>query len=168
MNEMRRLINIMESAEAQATDEGALGKAVGAGALAYMLANNPLADKPKDVDAPSAEPTQVTQPQAQSLEDIADHYMNKYKARGVTGTGPMGSINQSALAGTPEEALYRVMLKMSPNNEAWAEQGMVRYLDAKNPSHPAYVKPYRSKNPGYMPLAVKLGSKLIGKEKPAK
>ncbi len=161
-------MRLYEITNPEQLDEGAFGKAVGAGALAYMLANNPLADKPSDVDAPDAAPTQVTQPQAQSLEDIADHYMNKYKARGVTGTGPMGSINQSALKGTPEEALYRVMLKMSPNNEAWAEQGMVRYLDAKNPSHPAYVKPYRSKNPGYMPLAVKLGSKLMGKEKPAK
>ena len=160
MNEMRRLINIMESAEAQATDEGALGKAVGAGALAYMLANNPLADKPKDVDAPSAEPTQVTQPQAQSLEDIADQYMNKYKPRGVTGTGPSGSINQSALEGTPEEALYKVMLKMSRGQEAQAEQGMVRYLYHNNKSHPAYQKPHKGLNPGYMPLAVKLGSKL--------
>ena len=137
MNEMRRLINLVESAEAQATDEGALNKAVGAGALAYMLANNPLADKPKDVDAPSASPTQVTQPQAQSLDDIADYYLKHYKPQGMLGIGPQGSILQSGLKGTPEEELYKVMLKKSHGSKHGADQGMIYYLYDKNRSHPA-------------------------------
>jgi len=134
-DEMARLILLVESAEQ--LDEGAFGKAVGAGALAYMLANNPMADKPKDVDAPDASPTQVTQPQAQSLEDVADQYMNKYKPRGMLGIGPQGSILQSGLKGTPEEALYKVMLKMSYGSQKVADQGMVRYLHDNNKSHPA-------------------------------
>ena len=146
MNEMRRLINIMESAEH--LDEGPIAKALGTAALAGTLAMGSPDAQASDLDSIwDKKPVELSQTQQDEIKKLAVQVVKQY-----AGSNVRGRFKEINLYGTPENALFkeiksifhsqykgsmrpRSQINMLVRDEAVSV--MMKYLQDNKPDHPA-------------------------------